>query len=339
MPRSVCWRAGRSRAPPVSSGRRRSSRASSACGESSLIRAAASSIASGSPSRRTQISATAGAFSLVTAKSGLIAVRPLDEQRDRRVLRRARRAVGSRCRIGQRQRRDRELVLAAELAAAPGWSPAPSARRSLRAARPRPARPPGPARSCRAPAAAAGRAGSPSGCPGAAARRPRGSPAPGRWSRAPAPGSLIGASATKNTPSANWSSSSAATWRPRRVLPVPPGPVSVTSRTSSRSEQRLRPSATVALAPDQRRRLDGRLCGRASSETSGGNVAGRSGLSELEDALGPGQVLEAVLARDRAASRPPAGRRGRAPAVASESSICPPCPIPRSRAQRLTAEP
>ena len=37
------------------------------------MRAAASSIASGSPSRRTQISATAGAFSLVTSKPGFTA--------------------------------------------------------------------------------------------------------------------------------------------------------------------------------------------------------------------------------------------------------------------------
>ncbi len=42
-------------------------------GGSKRMRAAASSIASGKPSRRTQISATAGAFSFVTAKSDLTA--------------------------------------------------------------------------------------------------------------------------------------------------------------------------------------------------------------------------------------------------------------------------
>ena len=41
-----------------------------ASGDSSLVRAAASSIANGSPSRREQISATAGAFWLVTANPG-----------------------------------------------------------------------------------------------------------------------------------------------------------------------------------------------------------------------------------------------------------------------------
>ena len=44
-----------------------------AAGVSSRIRAAASSMASGNPSSRAQISATAGAFSLVTQKPGLIA--------------------------------------------------------------------------------------------------------------------------------------------------------------------------------------------------------------------------------------------------------------------------
>ena len=63
------------------------SRASSACGGSSFDRAAASSIASGRPSRRTQISATAGAFAFVTVEVGLDGAGPFDEERDRVVLR------------------------------------------------------------------------------------------------------------------------------------------------------------------------------------------------------------------------------------------------------------
>ncbi len=54
---SVCWRAGRSRAPAVSSSSDRSSRPAIASGGSSLLRAAASSSASGRPSSRVQISA------------------------------------------------------------------------------------------------------------------------------------------------------------------------------------------------------------------------------------------------------------------------------------------
>src|SRR6266571_233534 len=71
--RSVRWRSGRSRAPPVNIWNRRSNLASNACGDRSLMRAAASSRARGNPSRRTQISATAGALVFVTWKSGLTA--------------------------------------------------------------------------------------------------------------------------------------------------------------------------------------------------------------------------------------------------------------------------
>src|SRR5438045_3244599 len=66
-------------------------------------------------------------------------------------------------------------------------------------------------------------------------------------------GSLVGARFTKNTPSAKRSLSSAATWRPRRVLPTPPGPVRVTRRTSSRCTSRLMDSqAHVAFGGEVR---------------------------------------------------------------------------------------
>ena len=76
--RSVCCRGGRSCAPPVKIRKEicpagSTNRASMVCGESKLIRAAASSIASGSPSRRAQISATALAFWSSTTKSPLTA--------------------------------------------------------------------------------------------------------------------------------------------------------------------------------------------------------------------------------------------------------------------------
>ena len=57
--RSVRWRSGASRAPPVNSGSRCSSRSRIWAGESAFTRAAASSSASGRSSRRRQISATA----------------------------------------------------------------------------------------------------------------------------------------------------------------------------------------------------------------------------------------------------------------------------------------
>ena len=99
MSRSVRWRSSASCAPPVSSGSRWSSRRRSACGVSVRTRGAASSIASGSPSSRRQISATASAFSSVSAKSGRGVAGALDEERDR---------------LGRRERRDAVGLLAAE---------------------------------------------------------------------------------------------------------------------------------------------------------------------------------------------------------------------------------
>ena len=68
--RRVCWRAGASRGPPVSKGRRRCRRASRAGGGSRRVRAAASSMARGSPSRRRQMCATSTAFPALRANPG-----------------------------------------------------------------------------------------------------------------------------------------------------------------------------------------------------------------------------------------------------------------------------
>ncbi len=68
--RRVRWRAGASAAPPVSRASRAPKRARIASGERTFRRDAASSTASGSPSSSRQISATAVAFSSVSWKSG-----------------------------------------------------------------------------------------------------------------------------------------------------------------------------------------------------------------------------------------------------------------------------
>ena len=63
-----------------------------------------------------------------------------------------------------------------------------------------------------------------------------------------------------------------------RVLPMPPGPVRVTSRTSGRLEQR-RHLGDVVLAPDQRRRRHrqrARSAGRRSTPADAGRAAPRS---------------------------------------------------------------
>ena len=112
--RSVCWRAGRSRAPPVRICSRLSSRPSIAAGGSVLTRAAASSMASGRPSRRLQISAIARAFSLVSAKSGLDAV----ARSTNSITAGLRASVSSDVvarGVGPRQRQHRHLVLAVQV--------------------------------------------------------------------------------------------------------------------------------------------------------------------------------------------------------------------------------
>ena len=102
-----------------------SSRASIACGVSTATRAAASSIASGSPSSRRQISATAGAFSAVTANpawtAGARSTKSATDSYCEQVVGRAR------WRVRKGERRHLELVLPARCAARRGWSPGCSA--------------------------------------------------------------------------------------------------------------------------------------------------------------------------------------------------------------------
>jgi hypothetical protein len=111
--RIVRSRAGASRGPPDRSGNRRSRRASNAAGGSTLTRAAASSMASGNPSRRRQISATAGAVSPVRANSACAACARSTKSRTasarQRLVRRRRRVA-----VRQPEGRNGVLALAGE---------------------------------------------------------------------------------------------------------------------------------------------------------------------------------------------------------------------------------
>ena len=118
-------------------------------------------------------------------------------------------------------------------------------------------------------------------------------------------GSAIGASATKNTPCGKSSTSSAAAWSPSRVLPVPPGPVSVSRRTSSRR------SCSTTAATSRSRPISGvgwtgRFVGRFSSVRNGGNSLGSPSITSCESRCGRVQVLEPVLAE--VAQRDPVGQ-------------------------------
>ena len=178
-------------------------------------------------------------------------LRPVDEELDGRRARE--RAVAVAVRLGQRERRHRELALLAQAQRGLARHERGQARcggeQLVRRASPRAA----PARSCRA------RAG-----PGrrrAAARSPRraaGRRSPRRRGRSAIaeptmPASLTGARSTKKArPSSAASSAAAAS--ASRVLPVPPGPVSVTSRTSCRARE-LDQRRELLVAADQRGRL------------------------------------------------------------------------------------
>jgi hypothetical protein len=86
--------------------------------------------------------------------------------------------------------------------------------------------------------------------------------------------SVIVARGTKNSPLGKCSESSAATCMARRVLPTPASPVSVTSRTSGRSSNRVI-SATSFSRPIKGVGCMGRLLGEISSVLREGNSAGK----------------------------------------------------------------
>ncbi len=296
--RRVWCRFGPSRAPPVKMASRQPRRASRICGDSSFIRAAASSIANGSPSRRTQISATALALVVVNWNSGLTA-----------------------CARWRKSATDGECASAA-------WSGrcARSGNSSVCSARTcntsrlvtstlscgqdvsRSA-------TCDAAPTTCSKLSSSSStcccCNTSAMRAERGCPTssrmPSAWAMVgmTSKGSLMGASDIKKTPLTNTSRSSEATCRPRRVLPVPPGPVKVTRRTSSR--RRSCPMvATSVSRPMSGVGCTGRVSRRRSRVLSGGKSAGRPAITTWERAIGRSTSLRWYSPRSRRLT--PAGK-------------------------------
>ena len=106
-------------------------------------------------------------------------------------------------------------------------------------------------------------------------------------------GSRTGSSATNQIPSGNSSAAAAATCSESRVLPVPPGPVRVSSRVPASNATGL---VELLVAADERREL-GRQVVRPGVERSQWREIVREAVDdELGEALGGAQVLQSVLA-------------------------------------------
>ena len=141
------------------------------------------------------------------------------------------------------------------------------------------------------------------------------------------PGSVTIASSTANVPSSNSSTRSAATCIARRVLPVPPGPVRVTSRTSSSRTSR-RTASSSSSRPMSGVGCAGRFVRLPSSVRRGGNSVGRPGTRSWCRRCGRLKSLSLCSPRSRKL-RPSTSSR-----VVSETSTWPPCAAPAMRAAR-----
>ncbi len=239
--------------------RRLSRRARIAFGGRSRTRDAASSMASGRPSRRRQMATIVSALSSVSSK-WLCTARARSTKR-----RTASEASASSSRSGpvggwELQGWDQGAHTRRRCGAAPGWWPEPGCQDNGTGGRRRAATRRRRARSCRAPGASV------SGADRRAASLLSSSVADSRMPRAPAMvaatsvADATGASGTNQTPSAYASTRSAATCSARRVLPAPPGPVSVSRRTPGCSQ----PAADLRrqrFATDERRQLRRQIMG------------------------------------------------------------------------------
>jgi len=257
-----------------------------------LTRTAASSIASGKPSTRAQISATARAFSVVSAKSSLTA-RARSTNSATAASCASTSTGGRRCRSGS-------------ASGATGHSCSPERRSTTRlvtstfnpvhpvnnsamrgAASTRCSKLSRSSSSCLSRKVACTR--SISGCPPISLTLNVCAMVATTRS-----GSLSGASGTKKTPSANISRSTAPACKASRVLPMPPGPVSVSSRTSGRRSM-SRTAATSRSRPISGVGGTGRLVGGAPC-----NWGARSGVAAECECGRPGRLDWTASGRARA---------------------------------------
>ena len=130
---------------------------------------------------------------------------------------------------------------------------------------------------------------------------------------------------------------SAATWRPRRVFPDPPGPVSVNRRTSGRRAAGDR-CRTSRLPADQRRRLEqeGWWAGSPASAMVG--IVRHPAITSCESRCGLVRSLRRCSPRSRSAT-PTGSSSSTNSRVVGESSVWPPWAAAEIRAARGTSSP
>ena len=142
------------------------------------------------------------------------------------------------------------------------------------------------------------------------------------------------ASSTQTTPSAKRSPRSSATACARRVLPEPPAPVMRDEARRRRSA--WRPRAARARA---RRAASARAAASQPERRSAVKSLGRSGWQSWWTRSGRSKPASATRLQLDAASRHRAAARSTSAAVALDTRTCPPCASERSRAQRISARP
>ena len=296
------------------------------------MRAAASSMASGSPSRRAQMAATAAALSAPRTKSGRTAwARSMNRATASFAARPAR--SPARCGSGRargwtgysrspaRWRTSRLVTstLRPEHRASSSWTTGAAGTTCSKLSRTS-SRRSAPIRS----ATASTRFRVPSSTTPRTVAMALGTSA----------GSPIGESPTHAAPAGYVPRAAWAAAMLSRVLPVPPGPVRVSRRVVARS--RLT-SATSRARPMKLETAGWRLMKRASSERSGAKSRSRAGARTWWSRIGS-KSLSLFRPRSRnstAASRPPAASAR----VASDTTIWPPWAAASMRAARLMSMP
>ena len=163
--------------------------------------------------------------------------------------------------------------------AGPGSSRSPGASARPGGGRRRPGRRRSPARSCRGRAAPCARPATPRAGRAATSPRSRQGRTSSRSATRTRAGSRTGSSATNHAPSSYSWATSAASWSDSRVLPVPPGPVSVSSRVVASSSPA---SFSSASRPTKLVSCVGRLLGRLSSDRIGGKSTWRPSIASWQ---------------------------------------------------------